>query len=154
MTDPGQQPPSPYSQPLQPPQQPSGGAPYGAPPGGARKNGLGTAALVLGILAVPGALTVVLGFLLGIPAVVLGALGRGRAKRGEADNGGVALAGLVLGLVSLVIAAVLAFAVGSVFSRVVNSPEGQQLQQCLSSAQGDQARVRACQEQFARDAGR
>ena len=153
MTDPGQQPPppSPYSQPLPPP---PGGAPYGAPPGGARKNGLGTAALVLGVLALLASWTVVLGFLLGIPAVVLGALGRGRAKRGEADNGGVAVAGLVLGLVSLVIAAVLAFAVGSVFSRVVNSPEGQQLQQCLSSAQGDQARVQACQEQFARDAGR
>lgn len=153
MTDPGQQPPppSPYSQPLPPP---PGGAPYGAPPGSARKNGLGTAALVLGVLALLASWTVVLGFLLGIPAVVLGALGRGRAKRGEADNGGVAVAGLVLGLVSLVIAAVLAFAVGSVFSRVVNSPEGQQLQQCLSSAQGDQARVQACQEQFARDAGR
>jgi hypothetical protein len=68
------------------------------------RNGLGTAALVLGILSVPFALFIVPGFLLGILALVLGLVGRGRVKRREATNRGVATAGAVLGAIGLVLA--------------------------------------------------
>ncbi|MET9495037.1 DUF4190 domain-containing protein [Streptomyces sp. NPDC006552] len=74
------------------------------PPQRAARNGLGTAALILGVI---GALSGLVPFLfwlagiLGVVALILGLTGRGRAKRGEATNKGVALAGAVLALVSL-----------------------------------------------------
>ena len=133
-----------------------GGAQYGAPaypaqPGGygqpgphggapARRNGLGTAALVLGILAVLTCWTVIGGIVLGLAAVVLGVLGRGRAKRREADNGGMALAGIITGVIGIVLAALLIVAGVS----LLNSPEGQQLQDCLDRAGSNQAAVDQC----------
>jgi uncharacterized membrane protein len=59
-----------------------------------QKNGWGVASLVLGI----GGLTVL--FFLVVPsilAVVFGHIGRRAAANGEADNPGVALAGLIMG---------------------------------------------------------
>lgn len=47
--------------------------------------------------------TCYLGVLFGVPAVIFGALGRGKARRGEADNGSMALAGIILGSVSILI---------------------------------------------------
>lgn len=90
------------------------GAPYGWQAGGApaRRNGLGTAALILGVLAVLTSWTVLFGLALGVTAVILGAVGRRRSRRGEADNGGVALAGLITGLVgALLSTALLAFGI-------------------------------------------
>ncbi|MFI5984860.1 DUF4190 domain-containing protein [Streptomyces sp. NPDC051555] len=74
-------------------------------PGGyaAPRNGFGVTALVLGILSVVGCITSVFAVVMGIVAVVFGALGRQRAGRGEADNGGMALAGLILGIVGIVL---------------------------------------------------
>ncbi len=123
---------------------PSGGGPvpYGAPTG--RRNGLGTAALVVGVLAVVAAVTVVGGVVLGLVAVVLGALGRGRVKRGQADNGGSALAGIVLGVIAVVAsAALIAFGLS-----VLNSDSGQQYQDCLKRADNDAAAVQGCARQF------
>ena len=91
----------------EPPQQP----PYGAYPGGyppppphyggypppAPKNGLGTASLVVAIISL---FTVFGGIVLGVVAVILGFLGRGRVKRGEATNGGIAMAGIIPTLIS------------------------------------------------------
>ena len=100
-------PPPPIPPPFQPP-----GAGYPAPPplpyAGqlpatvSPRNGLGTAALVLAIIGLLLCFTVAGGVILGIAAVVMGLVGRGRAKRGEANNGGVALAGVVLGFLSIV----------------------------------------------------
>jgi len=130
---------------------------YGAPPpgygapaaGGGRRNGFGVAALVLGILALLSCWTVIGGILLGLLAIVFGVLGRGRAKRGEADNGGLAVAGAVLGLLGL-LASVALIALGA---SLLNSPEGQKLQDCLRTAGQDQAKVQQCQTQFQQDAG-
>jgi len=98
-----------------PPYQPYGAPPFGTPGySGAPKNGLGVAALVLGILGVMSSL-LVFGALLGVVAIVLGFLGRRRAKNGEATNGGSALAGVILGLLSLVVAAVVVVAFANVF---------------------------------------
>ena len=68
---------------------------YGAPPV-RRRNGMGVAALVLGIV----------GFVLGpcsILAIVFGRIGLNRVARGEATNRGVAQAGFVLGIVTLLL---------------------------------------------------
>ena len=56
--------------------------------------------------AIIGLLTVVGGIILGIVAVILGFLGRGRVKRGEADNGGVATAGIILGFLGIIVSLV------------------------------------------------
>lgn len=129
---------------------------YGSPAGygghgqpqGSPKNGFGTAALVLGIL---GLLTSLFfgGIVFGIPAIVLGALGRGRANRREATNGGMAVAGLVLGVVSLLItAAIIAFGVS-----LLNSDTGRDYQDCLRDAAGDQAASEQCARQFSEQIG-
>ena len=68
------------------------------------QNGLGTAALVLGILG----LVVCLGLTILLPllATIFGALGRKKAQAGLATNRGAATAGLVMGIIGLAIAAI------------------------------------------------
>ncbi|MFE2098585.1 DUF4190 domain-containing protein [Streptomyces sp. NPDC059468] len=66
-------------------------------------NGMGTASLVLGILATVGFCAWPLALVMGVVAVILGALGRGKARRGEATNPGVALAGIICGAASIVL---------------------------------------------------
>ncbi|WP_327255177.1 DUF4190 domain-containing protein [Streptomyces sp. NBC_01244] len=85
------------------PGYPGGGYP-GHPAYPSRSNGFGITALVLGILSV---VTCYLGLLFGVPAIIFGVLGRGKAKRGEADNGGLALAGIITGAVGIVTSCVL-----------------------------------------------
>ncbi|MFB7510760.1 DUF4190 domain-containing protein, partial [Streptomyces broussonetiae] len=66
-------------------------------------NGMGTAALVCGILSTVGFLLWPVALVLGVLAVIFGAVGRGKAKRGEATNAGTALAGLICGAVGIVL---------------------------------------------------
>ncbi|WP_406268913.1 DUF4352 domain-containing protein [Streptomyces sp. NBC_00191] len=93
-------------------QQPHSGPqhPYGGPgqyaTGNPARNGLGTAALVLGIIGtITGLIPFLfwLGCILGLLALILGLLSRGRAKRHEATNKGSATAGAVLGLVAVIV---------------------------------------------------
>ncbi|MFE0086615.1 DUF4190 domain-containing protein [Streptomyces sp. NPDC058992] len=73
------------------------------------RNGLGTAALILGIIGVLSGLIPLffwLAGILGLIGLILGLSAKGRVKRGEATNKGVAVAGIVLGLVSLVLSVV------------------------------------------------
>ncbi|MEV5985124.1 DUF4190 domain-containing protein [Streptomyces sp. NPDC052051] len=75
-------------------------------------NGLGTTGLVLGIIGLVCTLTgflVIIGIILGILAIIFGAIGRGKANRGEATNKGAATAGLVCGITATVILPVLGF---------------------------------------------
>src|SRR3954449_8952270 len=132
-----------------PPGQPApyGSAPYGGPAGPPR-NGLGTAALVLGIVAIPGILTVVLGILLGLLALIFGIIGRKRVARREATNGGAAMAGAILGGVALPISITL-IAVGATFFAKHKS-DIEKLRDCIINAQTQQQR-QACQDQFQRD---
>ncbi|SCD35339.1 protein of unknown function, partial [Streptomyces sp. Termitarium-T10T-6] len=95
-----------------PPAQPYGGYPgygaYGVGPaawGPAPNNGLGTAAMVIGIISVVGFCLYGLSIILGILALIFGIIGLGRAKRGEATNRGMALAGVILGSVGIVVGA-------------------------------------------------
>ncbi|MGY0486075.1 DUF4190 domain-containing protein [Streptomyces sp. WG-D5] len=91
------QPPQPQQHPQYPPFQEQ-------PPQRVARNGLGTAALILGVIgAVSGLIPLLfwLAGILGLIALILGLTGRGRAKRGEATNKGIALAGTILGLAAM-----------------------------------------------------
>jgi hypothetical protein len=104
---------------------------FGEPIPVGRKNGLGTAALVLGILSIFPFCGLVIP---GVLAVVFGLVGRARAKRGEANNGGVALAGVITGVIGLVISALLVVWVVS----LVRSPEFDRFTDCFEAAQTSQ----------------
>ena len=132
-----------------PPGQPApyGAAPYGGP-GGPVSNGMGTAALVLGIVAIPGILTVVLGILLGLLALIFGIIGRKRYSRREATNGGAAMAGAILGGFALTISIILV-AVGATFF-FNHKSDIQKLRDCINNAQNQQEQ-QDCQNQFRND---
>ena len=108
---------------------------YGQPVGPVR-NGMGVAALVLGILAIVTSITVIGGILLGIVAIVLGVVGRGRANRGEANNRGVATAGIVTGAIGALLSIALIVAGVS----ILNSSTGK----CIQKANGNQAAAQQC----------
>lgn len=79
----------------------------GAGPGPGPENGLGTAGLVLAILAFLGAFVPLVG-LLGVPvalvAIVLAVLGLVRVSVGRATNRGSAVTGVLLGVLALLVA--------------------------------------------------
>ncbi|MEH0575316.1 MULTISPECIES: DUF4190 domain-containing protein [Streptomyces] len=84
-----------------------GGAPgpYGwAGHGAGESNGMGVAGLVLGIISAVAFCLWPVAIVLGILGVVFGAVGRGKAKRGEASNPGQALAGIICGAAGIVLA--------------------------------------------------
>ncbi|KUN96136.1 DUF4190 domain-containing protein [Streptomyces caeruleatus] len=131
-SQPPQQPAGGYAYPPSaPPSAPQPGPGYGYPPAGPSypaaypqapgygmpmqpSNGMGTTGLVLGIIGVVCSLTFFLwffGVILGILGIIFGAIGRGKANRGEATNKGAATAGLVCGIVATVILPVLGFLV-------------------------------------------
>ncbi|MCG0067782.1 MULTISPECIES: DUF4190 domain-containing protein [Streptomyces] len=97
-----------------PQQAPYGGAPYPVGHGYAwpgmqppPSNGMGTASLVLGIISAVGFLMWPVALVLGILALIFGGIGHGRARRGEATNPGVALAGIICGAAGIVLVLVL-----------------------------------------------
>jgi hypothetical protein len=76
------------------------------PVGTAYRNGMGTAALVVGVVALVLAVLLIffpIAFVLGILAVIFGVVGMRRATRGEANNRGYAVAGLICGAMALVL---------------------------------------------------
>ncbi len=123
-------PPASYGPPAYPagsyPQPGYGQAPYGPtgyPPPGypLPRNGLGTASLVLGIIAVVLCWTVWAAAILGVLAICFGAVGLGKANRGEATNPGSAKAGLVLGIVAIALLVLLIIVGLSVFASGVST---------------------------------
>lgn len=113
---------------------------YGAPHGGQLKNGFGITALVLGIIAVLTGFFFI-GGLLGIAAIVFGVLGLGRVKRGEANNKGMAIAGIVLGVLGILATAIV-IAVGAAFFDEFSS-----LSDCVNEAT-TQAEIDQCEADF------
>ena len=143
-TPPPPPPPYPYPYPVaQPYPPPFPYAGYSAPPVGPR-NGLGVASLVIAIIALVTCASVVLGVILGIVAVVIGLAARGRVKRGQANNGGIAIAGIVLGLVAIV--ASLAFI--AIWAAVFKDVGGQDYMNCLNKAGNDATQIQKCADQF------
>lgn len=106
------------------------------------KNGFGNAALILAIIGLVSCWSVLGGIACGVVAIILGFLGRGRASRGEADNGGIALAGIVLGLLAIVVS--LAFAV--IWGFAWRDTGGDDYLNCVMSASKDTQAVDACMD--------
>ena len=147
----GYPPPASYPQAAYPPPPPGGYPPPGDYPqpgypgyGPPRpSSGLAVAALVVGII---GVLTsfVVLGGVLGIVALVLGIIGLGKARRGLASGRGMAITGIVLGVLAILIAAAaLAFFIS-------NADEIDNLGDCLEDADNE-AEADLCADQFEED---
>jgi len=105
--------------------------PYAAhpPPPSTPRNSLGTSALLVAILGLVFCWSVVGGVVCGVVAVVLGFSGHGRAKRGEADNGVVAMAGLALGALAVVVS----LAVIGIWVRVYTEVDVPGYADCISS---------------------
>lgn len=125
-----------------PPPQPYAG--YAPPPPPAPKNGLGIAALVIAILALLSVWSVVGGIVLGVVAVIIGFVARSRFKRGEATNGGVAIAGIVLGFLAIAVSLVFIAIWAAVFREV----GGTDYVDCLSRAGNNDRAVQRCADQF------
>ncbi len=143
--------PSPYQYQSQPGPQ-SGGYPaaqpqsyYGYPPAPmGPRNGLGIASLVLAIIALLSVWSVFGGIILGLAALIIGLVARGRVKRGEATNGGVAIAGVVLGALAVIVG--LAFlAIWMTFWKDIG---GDDYMSCLQKAGSDPVKQQQCQQQF------
>ncbi|WP_432510178.1 DUF4190 domain-containing protein [Kineococcus sp. SYSU DK001] len=122
---------------------------YGDHYGPAPKNGLGVAALVLGIF---GLLLswIFIGVPLAIAGLVMGVVARRRVTRGQATNRGVALAAVIVSAVALVVGVAISivwFVAGSWFL----DNGGQDYADCVSAAGGDQAQVQQCAQEFQRD---
>jgi Domain of unknown function (DUF4190) len=139
----GQYPPGQYP----PGQVPAGGYQDGAYPPARRRNGTGTAALVLGVLALVLVLLLIfspLGALCGLLAVIFGIVGIVRANRREADNRGQAVAGLVTGGLALLLGIWFTISVGVWFSTHVN--DFNRFGQCIDDASGQAAREECARE--------
>ena len=149
-TQPGQPPGQYPTQPGQPPgQYPT--QPPGQYPAARRRNGMGTAALVLGVVALVLVLLLLfspIGAFLGLLAVLFGILGIMRANRGEADNRGQAVAGLVTGAIALLVGLFFTISIGVWFSTHVN--DFNRFGQCIDDAVGSAAREE-CARELARE---
>ena len=136
-TQPGQPPGQYPTQPGQPPGQ----YPAAGDPAARRRNGMGTAALVLGVVAVVLVLLLLfspIGAFLGLLAVLFGILGLLRANRGEADNRGQAVAGLVTGGIALLLGVFFTISIGTWFATHVT--DFNDFGRCMDSAVGAAAR--------------
>ena len=147
MTDtPSDRPPYP-TQPGPPPGQGAAGYPTGT----RRRNGMGTAALVLGVVGMVLVVLILfapLGAFLGLLAVLFGILGIMRVNQGVADNRGQAVAGLVTGGLALVIGVVIAISIGTWFSTHVS--DFNNFGQCVDNASTPAARE-DCARRLARE---
>lgn len=108
------------------------------------RNGLGVASLVFACAALLLSCSVVLGVVFGIVGAVLGVVGHKRAQRGEANNGGMAIAGIVLGIMGAVVG--LAFV--PIWIAVSRESGVGNYVDCLQNAGSDRARQQQCVDQF------
>jgi hypothetical protein len=69
---------------------------------------------------------------------------RGRVKRGEATNGGVAIAGIVLGFLAIVISLIFI----PIWISLFNAVGGGDYVDCLSRAGRDEQAIQRCADQF------
>jgi membrane-bound ClpP family serine protease len=102
------------------PQYPGSAQPLVTPPSARPGNGLGVAALVLGVASLVAAVSFVLfplGLLGGLVAVVLGGIAVARGRTKGAANPGQAVAGIVCGVLALIVGIVFAVRFGTFVAR-------------------------------------
>ena len=136
--------------PTQPGPPPGQGPPAGYQTRG-RRNGVGTTALVIGVVALVLVVLLLfapLGALLGLVAVVFGIVGLVRVNRGDADNRGQAVAGLITGAFALLVGVVLTISIGTWFATHVN--DFNTFGRCMDGANGSAERE-ACARELARN---
>ena len=102
------------------------------------------------MLAIIGSLTVwvpvfnIISIVLGLVAVIIGFLGRGRVRRGTANNDGVAVAGIVLGALALLGHVLFLILWVFVFKEAgIGDYVG-----CMQKAGSDQYQQQQCEQQF------
>jgi hypothetical protein len=105
---------------------------------------LGVAALVIAIIGLVFCWSVIGGVILGIAAVIIGFVARGRVKRGEATNGGVAIAGIVLGFLAIIVSLVFI----AIWIGMFDEVGGTDYVDCVSKAGSDQQAIQQCADQF------
>lgn len=126
-----------------PPPPPPPGFASPATQGGGAQNGVGTASLVLGIISIVTGLFVI-GALFGLIGLILGIVGRKKANRGEASNGGAALAGIITSSLGILIA----IGVLIVTALFLSTSDFGSFFECISDADGDQAKLDQCEADF------
>jgi hypothetical protein len=103
------------------------------------RNGMGTAALVVGVVALVLAVLLIffpIAFILGILAVIFGAVGIRRASRGEANNRSHAVAGLICGAIAVVFSIYIGIRLSTFV--VDNADNFRQFWTCITSAPTEQ----------------
>ncbi|WP_135454522.1 DUF4190 domain-containing protein [Mycobacterium sp. DL99] len=113
-------------------------------------NGLGIAALVIAIFALLLTWSVIGGLIFGATALILGFLAHGRYRRGEATNGGVAVAGITLGAIACVLSLVFVAIWVHFGARWFNDVGGPDYMHCLQQAGDDTAAQQRCEKEFER----
>lgn len=108
------------------------------------RNGAGTGAMVVAVTALVMSWSVVGGIVGGAVAIVLGIAGRGRARRGEADNGPVATAGAALGAVAIAVG----IAAVGVWSGFLGDAGIGDYIECMEGAGADRPAQQQCENAF------
>jgi hypothetical protein len=116
----------------------------------ADRNGMGTAALVVGVVGIVLAALLIffpLAFVLGIAAVILGSVALRRIARGEATNRSHAITGLTCGLVAVVFSLYLGVRLSAFV--IDNGDDFRRFWACITSAPTT-AEQNACGRELAR----
>ena len=132
-------------------QLPGSAPPFAAPSSARPSNGLSVAALVLGVASLVAAGSFVL-FPLALPgglfAAILGSIAVSRSRARGATSHGQAIAGIVCGILALVVAVVFAVRIGSFVAD--NTSVFTTFDNCVAKA-GDRSAVSSCIARFAND---
>jgi len=124
-------------------------SPIVSPPSARPRNGLGVAALVLGVASLVAAFSFVLfplGLLGGLVAVILGVIALSRRITGGATNAGQAWAGTICGILALVIGIVFSVRVGTFVEH--NTGSFTSFDNCIAKA-SNRSEVANCIARFA-----
>jgi len=124
-------------------------SPIVSPPSARPRNGLGVAALVLGVASLVAAFSFVLfplGLLGGLVAVILGVIALSRRITGGATNPGQAWAGTICGILALVIGIVFSVRVGTFVEH--NTSAFTSFDNCIAKA-SNRSEVANCISRFA-----
>jgi len=133
------------------PQNSGSAQPLVTPPSARPGNGLGVAALVLGVASLVAAVSFVLfplGLLGGLVAVVLGGIAVARGRTKGAANPGQAVAGIVCGVLALIVGIVFAVRFGTFVAR--NTSVFTTFDNCIARA-GNRSAVANCIARLAND---